>query len=493
MTFKHIDFDSSPTMRSLARLATEKGWAKDEPIQKTAAPQLDLNPSDDFTDNLMKLCSGLRRSGFEKQADELEDKFIQYKRANALYNISGEEGEDLVHAAHPKGSHKMENIDSSEATFEDILDKHLKTLNVVNKQPTGKLASSNDLINAVGRVVLGAGPLVSSAGVGNIDFGGGGLWERVSNMLRSPIVLATPEASAGEAASAGAISGAAMATGALISAVIGGLIGNAIFEHQFYVNDLESAGKNLIGGCKEVESDISSSEIHTEAKDFEYSFNEALVAAKKASDLVKSPSPENLQGLQDYASKLQEASNKAYKIMAMAREMYSGSGKMKPGEIRQEHWYNQVFDRTTALFGTPQKLRSIEIYASNFINVAQKAISDARLIINKILQTAKEKADQGAKQYNNGGVAADQLIQAYTDAKSYINRVYAYVRSNRLGNATEINEFLKSINDYIDAERKEFDEYGEQKSVAAPAFMSRFNSNVKPGIDALKAKWGNLQ
>ena len=128
-------------MRSLVRVFQEKGLLKDEPIQKTAAPKFDLTPSGDLIDNLMKLCSGLRRSGFEKQAEELEGKFIQYKRANSLYNISGEDGEDLVHAAHPNGSHKMENIDSDEATFEDILDKHLKTLNVVNKQPTGKLAS----------------------------------------------------------------------------------------------------------------------------------------------------------------------------------------------------------------------------------------------------------------------------------------------------------------------------------------------------------------
>lgn len=151
MTFKHYtDFSESQVMRSLTRVFQEKGLLKDEPpIQKTAAPQFDLTPSDSLMDNLMKLCSGLRRSGFDKQAEELESKFIQYKRASAsLYDVSGEEGKDLVHAAHPKGSHKMEDIDSDEATFEDILDKHLKTLNVVNKQPTGKLAS-RDLIDAV--------------------------------------------------------------------------------------------------------------------------------------------------------------------------------------------------------------------------------------------------------------------------------------------------------------------------------------------------------
>jgi hypothetical protein len=149
MTFKHTKFEDSVTMRSLTKVAQNKGWIKEEPVVKTAAPQLDLKPSDDLTVNLLKLCNGLRASGFEKQAEELESKFVGYKRAQSLYGISNEEGDDLVHAAHPKGSHKLENVDSNEAVFEDILDRHNQFVEVVNKKPIGKLSSSRNVIDAV--------------------------------------------------------------------------------------------------------------------------------------------------------------------------------------------------------------------------------------------------------------------------------------------------------------------------------------------------------
>src|SRR5258708_5643973 len=160
MTYKHVKFEDSSTMRSLTKLAQDKGWIKEEPVVKTASPVLDLQPSDNLLENLLKLCQGLRTSGFEKQAEELESKFVIYKQAQTnLYNVGGEEGEDLVHAAHPKGSHKLENVDSTEATFEDILDQHMKGVEVATKAPHGKLASSEDIVNAV-KVALGAPFLV---------------------------------------------------------------------------------------------------------------------------------------------------------------------------------------------------------------------------------------------------------------------------------------------------------------------------------------------
>lgn len=158
MTFKHTKFEDSTTMRSLAKVAQEKGWIKEEPLQKTAsAPKLDLKPTENLTENLLKLCAGLRAQGFEKQAEELESKFVQYKQANALYNVTKEKGEDLVEAAHPKGSHKLEGVEGKEATFEDILDKHVKMMQVVDKKPTGKLSDASQILKAV-KTVLAAAP-----------------------------------------------------------------------------------------------------------------------------------------------------------------------------------------------------------------------------------------------------------------------------------------------------------------------------------------------
>ncbi len=147
-------------MRSLIKVAQEKGWVKEETITKTASSTTDLSPTSSITENILKLCSGLRQSGLEKHAVELEDKLFAYKQAQTLYEAHKETGEDLVDQAHPKGSHKLEDVDSSEAVFETIVDKHIKMVQMIDKKPTGKLASSKEILDAV-KVALGARPLAS--------------------------------------------------------------------------------------------------------------------------------------------------------------------------------------------------------------------------------------------------------------------------------------------------------------------------------------------
>jgi hypothetical protein len=159
MTFKHSKFEDSPTMRSLIKVAADKGWVKPEPIEKTASIQEDLSPTGNLTINVLKLCAGLRKSGMYKAADEIENKFVAYKQANTMYDVHGEEGKDLIDAAHPKGGHKMENVEG-DAFIETILEKQLKILDVVNKKPSGKLASHNSILSAV-RVVLGQDALAA--------------------------------------------------------------------------------------------------------------------------------------------------------------------------------------------------------------------------------------------------------------------------------------------------------------------------------------------
>lgn len=153
MTFKHTKFEDSATMRSLEKLARDKGLVKLETITKSASSQLDLSPSSSLTENVLKLCAGLKAAGFDKYADELEGKFVTYKQAQTLYETSKETGEDLVHSAHPKGSHKLEGVEGDEATFETIIDQHLKNMKVIEKTPTGKLSSASDVIHAVKKVL----------------------------------------------------------------------------------------------------------------------------------------------------------------------------------------------------------------------------------------------------------------------------------------------------------------------------------------------------
>lgn len=154
MTFKHTKFEDSVTMRSLEKLATEKGLIKNDPLKKIAEKKAktDLKPTGNLTENIMKLCAGLREAGFAKYAEELESTYIMYKKA------ATECDNDILQQAHPKGSHKLEGVEG-DATIETIIDQHLANMKMVNKKPTGKLTNANSIINAV-KISLGYHQLV---------------------------------------------------------------------------------------------------------------------------------------------------------------------------------------------------------------------------------------------------------------------------------------------------------------------------------------------
>jgi hypothetical protein len=153
MNFKHEKFDDSAVMRSLEKVAREKGWVEVKPITKSASNELNLSPSPNLVDNVMKLCAGLRQAGLERYALDVENKFVAFKQAATLYDTHGETGDDLIDAAHPKGSHKMEGLDN--AVFKTILDRHVDMINMIDKKPSGKLSTSEEVISAV-KKALGA-------------------------------------------------------------------------------------------------------------------------------------------------------------------------------------------------------------------------------------------------------------------------------------------------------------------------------------------------
>lgn len=148
MTFKHVKFEDSAVMRSLEKLAKEKGLVdsrRASAVKTASAPDLGFPQASTLMENVLRLCAGLRHAGFEKHAQDIEEKFMAFKKADTIYETSKEKGEDLIDAAHPKGSHKLENVDGEEAVFETILDQHLKNLKMIDKTPTGKLAKQNTL------------------------------------------------------------------------------------------------------------------------------------------------------------------------------------------------------------------------------------------------------------------------------------------------------------------------------------------------------------
>ncbi len=138
-------------MRELERIALSKRWFKPEERVKTASVS-EVEPTSNLTENIMILCSALRAQGMSKQAMEIEQGFSLVRQAQ-VYDVSGETGEDVVSQAHPDGSHKLENVDSTEAVVETIVDQHMKALKMLEKKPTGK-TSSRKIIEMV-KVVLG--------------------------------------------------------------------------------------------------------------------------------------------------------------------------------------------------------------------------------------------------------------------------------------------------------------------------------------------------
>lgn len=137
----------------LEKIALEKGLVAPETqhvkVSEAAAKIKKLTPSEDFNQNVIKLCNALREKGFSKYADDVESKFLQFKKAQ--YNTIKETGEDLINSAHPKETVKMDGMEG-DSTIEGILTRHKKMQQVVDKKPTGKLAAK-DALN-ITRIIL---------------------------------------------------------------------------------------------------------------------------------------------------------------------------------------------------------------------------------------------------------------------------------------------------------------------------------------------------
>jgi hypothetical protein len=158
MTFKNTKFDESAVMRSLERLAIAKGTFDPEEVPSpskiaTAATKVSETPKS-LSEKILVLCDGLRSNGLVSYANEIEQKFLFYKKAaaNSLYDVHHETGEDVIDFAHPDGGKKLDKGWDELGVIETISERHQKMVEVVNKQPKGKLASKH-IINAV-KIVL---------------------------------------------------------------------------------------------------------------------------------------------------------------------------------------------------------------------------------------------------------------------------------------------------------------------------------------------------
>jgi hypothetical protein len=162
---------------------------------------------------LLKLCNKLRAEGYNKYAESIENKFVNYKTAGVhLYQAHKETGEDLVDQAHPDGDNKIvPDVSDNNGDVETIVSKHKKIVDIVNKQPTGKLAlyveqckmalgsTSNDIsiivkrinnnIDRLSKLISGAGSMtdVGALGIGTPLYTAKAYLDKIKNLISATI------------------------------------------------------------------------------------------------------------------------------------------------------------------------------------------------------------------------------------------------------------------------------------------------------------------
>ena len=138
MTLKHVDFYDSEVMRSLAKVASDKGMVtpKKQEVVKQAA-KASFDPTDDLYLNIVRLSEGLRSKGFNKEANSLDEKLARLKRAEKDLKDAGEE---MMDEAHPEGDVKVGPSEFGIMYTHPSASKKIQE--IVKKQPTGKYASA---------------------------------------------------------------------------------------------------------------------------------------------------------------------------------------------------------------------------------------------------------------------------------------------------------------------------------------------------------------
>src|SRR3972149_1649548 len=114
MTFKHINFYDSPVMLQMERDAISKGLFKtaasevEDIVKKASFKKESYEPSEDLFNDIVKLADGLRKRGFAEDAENLENRLLEYKVAEThLYRAIDEDGDDIIGFAHPDGEAKV--------------------------------------------------------------------------------------------------------------------------------------------------------------------------------------------------------------------------------------------------------------------------------------------------------------------------------------------------------------------------------------------------
>lgn len=156
MTFKNIKFHESPVMRELERQEIRKNPPKPEPVVKQASIKLELDPNQEFFSQILSLGSLLRKKGFSKEADTLDEKCFLLKQAEThLYRVFDQDGEDMLNFAHPEGDIMSFEAQQGLGKIETLQGVQKAMLDVVKKPATGKQTRSTSDAVVLAAMALG--------------------------------------------------------------------------------------------------------------------------------------------------------------------------------------------------------------------------------------------------------------------------------------------------------------------------------------------------
>jgi len=155
-TIKKLDSYDSSVLWNMAKIADDKGMIKPSISKIASTITKEAKLGEDVIENIMILSSQLRKNGFDKYAEVLENKVMNYKRAEHLYKAHNEEGEDVLNFAHPEGSVKVNDAQDGNGEVEDLLDVQKKMLEIAKKNP--KISKANlEIVNQC-MIALGEDP-----------------------------------------------------------------------------------------------------------------------------------------------------------------------------------------------------------------------------------------------------------------------------------------------------------------------------------------------
>jgi hypothetical protein len=110
---------------------------QENPVILPEAPVVEPAAELSLTEKLLTLASKLRTAGYVQQAENLENRFGTYKKAevdaNLLYRAHSETGDELLESAHPDGDVEMAPAQDNNGDVETGPSQHKKILKVVLK------------------------------------------------------------------------------------------------------------------------------------------------------------------------------------------------------------------------------------------------------------------------------------------------------------------------------------------------------------------------